>query len=390
MQTRRGALALLAAVLSACASAPPAPPPEHEALSALARGFGEEGQGCAYVVRERGVVMYEGAAGRANLETGALLAPSELFDVGSISKSFTAAIILDLERRGALSVEDPVNRFVDGLPAWGARVTVADLLSMRSGIPDFRVDTPGDGGWIEDRLYERELSPLDPVSMELILDTIRGLDTLEFEPGARYTYSNTNYMLLRTVAERAGRAPLSQQVERIARSIADIDAHAPIYRGGLRQSPSRVTGYDVAPNGGARPFLSNWDVLGASSVWVSVEDLARWGEGLMRDRGRFERQARVGILRYPDEDQDRGYASGLMTLRRGEERIVYHLGGTEGFSSGLFMRPERDQVIAFSCNMSPELFFARGMAGDAREALTRWRETVFLDTWLAAETPAAP
>jgi CubicO group peptidase (beta-lactamase class C family) len=221
--------------------------------------------------------------------------------------------------------------------------------------------------------------------MDLILQTIRGLAALDFEPGARYTYSNTNYMLLRAVAERVGGARFDRQIEHFARGFADIDTRAPEYSDGLRQSPSRVSGYDVAPDGGNAPSLSNWDVLGASSVWVSVEDLARWGEALMRDRARFERQAEIGILRYPDQDQDRGYAAGLMTLRRDGERIVYHLGGTEGFSSGLFMRPDHDEVMAFSCNMSPELFFARGMAGEARSALERGRELAFLDVWLNAQ-----
>lgn len=376
----------LAVLLSACASAPEAAPPApSEALSQLARGFGADGQGCAYAIRKHGVLTHEGAEGVANLETGARLSPRDLFDVGSVSKSFTAAVILDLEARGALALSDHVSDYVLGLPAWGQRVTIADLLYMRSGVPDFRVDTPGDGGWPDDRLHGSDLSPMAPVSLELILDTIRTLDTLEFEPGARYTYSNTNYMLLRAVAERAGRAPLSDQVERAARRIAGIDARAPRYRDGLRQSPSSVQGHDVAANNGSQHLLSNWDVFGASSVWVSVEDLARWGEGLMVDRARFEHQAEVGILRYPDQDQDRGYAAGLMTLRRDGERIVYHLGGTEGFSSGVFMRPERDQVMAFSCNMSPELFFARGIRGAARETLMQGRELVFLEVWLNSE-----
>lgn len=377
----------LAALLSACATAPVAPMP-NEALSTLAAGFGAEGQGCAYAIRERGVLTHEGAAGVASLETGAPLSPRDLFDVGSVSKSFTAAVILDLEARGALALTDHVSDYVNGLPAWGQRVTVADLLYMRSGIPDFRVDIPGDGGWPDDRLRGSDLSPMAPVSLELILDTIRTLDTLEFEPGARYTYSNTNYMLLRAVTERAGRAPLGEQVERVARRIAGINARVPAHRDGLRQSPSSVLGYDVAANNGSQHLLSNWDVFGASSVWVSVEDLARWGEGLMADRARFEHQAEIGILRYPDQDQDRGYAAGLMTLRRNGERIVYHLGGTEGFSSGVFMRPEHDQVMAFSCNMSPELFFARGMRGAARATLMQGRELVFLETWLNSE-PAA-
>jgi CubicO group peptidase (beta-lactamase class C family) len=268
-------------------------------------------------------------------------------------------------------------------------VTLADLLQMKSGVPDFRVDGGMGDGWRDDRLRGTALSPFDRVSYAAILDKIRTFEALDFPAGTRYAYSNSNYMLLRAVAERVARAPLERLVQRTAKRIAGIDVVAPAFHEGYRQSPSRIVGYDVAPDGAhGVASLSNWDVLGASSVWVSVEDLARWGEDLLAHQRRFTAQSDVGVLRYPDEDHDRGYASGLMTLRRNGELIVYHLGGTEGFSSGFFMRPARGEVMAFSCNMSPELFYARGMAGPNHDQLSRSRDLVFLDVWLSAEPSA--
>lgn len=381
----RLAVFVLAVWAGACASTPPTPQTD---LSALARSFGEDGQGCAYAVRADGVLVHHGAAGLADVAAGTVLTPGDIFDVGSVSKSFTAAVILTLAENGALSLDDPVAAYVAGLPAWSAQVRIADLLYMRSGIPDFRVDTPGDGGWRDDRLRGSDLSPADPVSMALIMETIGGFADLDFAPGARYAYSNSNYMLLRAIAEAAGGAPFDAQMRAVAAHIAGIEARAPLYREGLRQPLSRVAGYDVALDGGSAPSRSHWDVLGASSVWLSVEELARWGEGLMANSAWFQRQSAIGVLRYPDADSDLGYAAGLMTMRRAGELIVYHLGGTEGFSSGLFMRPAHGEVLAFSCNMSPELFFTRAAAGEARALFAQARELVFLAAWLDGASPA--
>lgn len=371
---------LLSLVLGACA---PATPSEHDSLSALIRGFGDSGPGCAYAVRADGKAVREDAAGYANPDTGEPLTANDRFDIGSVSKSFTAAVILELAAVGQLSLEDAVSAHVSGLPAWGEQVTVHDLLAMRSGVPEFRIAAPGVDGWNEDYLHGTSLTAGDRVSAEEIMGSIREMDALAFEPGERYYYSNSNYMLLREIAEAAGNAPFDQQIRSVARQMAGIEVQTPEFTDGYRRPVSRIVGHDADGDGGATAFVSHWDVLGASSVWASVREMALWGESLMADSERFEELAAPGILRYPDEDDARAYGLGLMTLTMDGERIVYHLGGTEGFSSGIFLRSDNNSVLAFSCNMSPDLFFASGMNGDARSTLEKWRELVFLHVWLS-------
>ena len=156
--------------------------------------------------------MREDAAGYANPDTGEPLTANDRLDFGSVSKSFTAAVILELSKAGRLTLEDTVSTHVSDLPAWGRRVTLHDLLAMRSGVPEFRMAAAGVDGWKEDYLHGTSLTAGDRVSAEQIMDSIREMDELKFEPGERYQYSNSNYMLLRATAEAAGNAPFNQQI----------------------------------------------------------------------------------------------------------------------------------------------------------------------------------
>lgn len=370
-------------VLSACSTPQPHPVIQNRGLSTFVKSFGDAGPGCAYAIRKQGVLLAEDANGLKNIGSKARLTASSFFDIGSVSKSFTAAVILDLEAAGALSLNDPLSKYISGLPTWGGRVTIADAMYMRSGVSEFRFDSPDVPGWEADRLYGTDLSPRDIVSADQIIDAIKTMADLNFEPGSSYEYSNSNYLLLRRVAESSSGSAFEMLVKNAAKRIGGIDIRISDFREGRRQSRSDVTGYDLGASETSVPLLSDWDVLGASSIWTSVRDLASWGEGLMLDSDRFEKHARIGIERNSEDEEHRGYGAGLMTIHINNERIVYHLGGTEGFSSGVFLRPERSEVLAFSCNMSPDLFFFRGLAGASREQLAAHKELVFLKLWLS-------
>jgi CubicO group peptidase (beta-lactamase class C family) len=354
----------------------------YPALDALLDSYPSVGPGCAYVVRADSKKHAYRAAGMADPAIGLPLSIEQRMDVGSVGKSFTAAVILALSESGELSLESPVGHYLRDSPGWAADISLADLLYMRSGLPDFRVAADSASGWSDDHVRGTTLRTADSVSFARILNVISGLDALEFAPASRFGYSNSNYMLLRAISQDVGEGSFEEQLRRVARSIAEIDLATPVFVDGLRLAPSSVVGHDLADTGQAVPSEGHWDVLGASSVWVSVDSLARWGEALLADQSRFERHAGIGVARDPLGEVTRGYAAGLMVMVRDGESIVYHLGGTEGFSSGLFLRPEHGEVLTFSCNMSPQLFLSRGMSGAAANRFEKSRELVFLDAWL--------
>lgn len=376
-------LSLALIVSTACTTVKASPERPFGALDEIFQSFSADGPGCAAIVLRKGNQVYANASGVIARNSDKPLSPEMRFDTGSVSKTFTASLLLYLTDQGRLSLHSPVSNYVDSLPEWGHNVSIEDLLAMRSGVPDFRVAAGNAPGWREDYLYGSTRKTSDAVTFDDVMQSIRSMSALKFLPGTQYDYSNSNYTLLRAVAEQITATAFSTLITDHAHGMASVNLSTPRFTEGLREAPSEVVGHDLGLNEESVASVSHWDVLGPSSVWISIDDLARWGNALISDEQAFANQSRLRTQREGVEDQPRGYAAGFMVLHRGGERIVYHLGGTEGFSSGLLIRPEHEEVLAFSCNMSPQLLIQSGTTGSASELFKAGRELVFLNAWLA-------
>lgn len=163
-----------------------------ERLDSIARGYFESGRlyGGLLIANSDGVV-YKAAFGLADREEETPNRPDTLYPVHSITKSFTAILILQLVEDGTLELDGKLTDYLSSLPSadWGA-VTIHQLLSHRSGIPDYFFGTP----------------PIYPdcdartLSTEALLRRVASLP-LEFPPGADFSYSNTGYTLLGQIIE---------------------------------------------------------------------------------------------------------------------------------------------------------------------------------------------
>ena len=158
------------------------------------------------------------------------------YAIGSISKQFTAAAILLLQQDGKLSINDPVSKFIPGL-ARGNEVTVRQLLSHTSGYQDF---------WPQDYVMPMMLSATTPQS---IADRW-GKQPLDFDPGTRWQYSNTNYTLAGMVVEKASGMPFFQFVRtRILQPLALTTASD----FAVKPRAAQATGYLRSAHGPLRP-----------------------------------------------------------------------------------------------------------------------------------------
>ena len=153
--------------------------------------------GCSAAVGIDGEVVWTGARGLADLETGAEITKDTTFDIASVSKQFTATAILLLAKDGKLSLDDSLANHVPGLPAWAETVTVAELMHQTSGIPDYI-------GLLEDAGYEYS----DPTTQEQAVQALANAPELQFEPGNRFDYSNSNYLLLAEIVQWVSGQPL--------------------------------------------------------------------------------------------------------------------------------------------------------------------------------------
>ena len=142
----KAALALLGGMALAAAQPAAAVPGDFEARAdaLLERAFPADGPGAAVIVTENGRTVYVRGRGLADVAAGRPIAPDTVFRLGSITKQFTAAVILQLANEGRLSLDDPLSRFLPDYPAPGAGATVRQLLNHTVGIQSYT----GIPGWM--------------------------------------------------------------------------------------------------------------------------------------------------------------------------------------------------------------------------------------------------
>ncbi len=184
--------------------------------------------------------------------------------VGSLAKQVVAACVALLEHDAQLDVDDPVARWVPGLPSWAERATVRHLVHHTSGLPapSFGPDGLGPGG-------VRALSTDDR------LQRVKAVDPLPSEPGERYVYSNHGYLLLAEVVAAAAKAPLS--VVARERVFEPLDMSSSFFRDTPDVLPPGTgRGHFRATDGTRHVEPGRFHAVGAGGLWTTARDLGAW------------------------------------------------------------------------------------------------------------------
>lgn len=277
--------------------------------------------------------------GVANADTGEALAAESIFYVGSIAKQFVAACIALLERDSALGLDQPVSRFVPRLPAWGDRVTIRHLVHHTGGVKERSRAGPG--------------VPLDgvpPWGNAEMLDALRQVTELDFEPGSRYGYSNRGYLLLAEVVGAASGATLATFArERIFEPLGMTDT---FFRDAPTPLPERAArGHFEAEDDNVYVEPARFHAVGAGGLWTTVRDLATWSANFDDDRltdGWLpERITTRGTL---DDATPIHYAWGLSVRTHRGLPIVSHGGNFPGWESKMVRFPTENTTVIVLAN----------------------------------------
>lgn len=289
--------------------------------------------GAAVGIVRDGVLEVSRAYGYADLELRVAARPDHLFEIGSVTKQFTAVCVMLLVEEGKVRLDAPAADYVEGLPpAWGA-VTVRQAMNHTGGLPNYTAQ-PGFS-------WGRDYTP------ETILALVKD-KPLEFAPGERMAYSNTGYYLLgRLIANVSGMTYGEFLTERILRP-------AGMSRTRLSEReviPNRAHGYTLGDTITNAPMVLNVTAGAAGAMLSSVEDMAKW-EAALANR-RFLSPASYERLWAPTRLNDGGYspyALGWVVYERKGRRVMTHAGGTAGFSSVVTrVEPEKLAIIVL-CN----------------------------------------
>ncbi|MDA2936810.1 serine hydrolase [Acidobacteria bacterium AH-259-A15] len=296
--------------------------------------------GAALAVIRDSDIIYSNGYGLAHLEYDVPISPSTIFHVASVSKQFTAFAVGLLAEQGKLSLDDDVRRHIAEIPDFGKKITLRHLIHHTSGLRD-QWNLLALAGWRLD----------DVITREQILTAVRHQKELNFDPGEEYLYCNTGYTLLGEVVARvSGQTFREWTTENIFKPLGMTRTH--FHDDHRMVVPDRAYSYSAKP-GGFRKSVLSYANAGATSLFTTVEDLARWAHNL--DTGTLggaalrEEMHRRGVL---NSGKELPYASGLV---HGEHRgleTVGHGGGDAGFRSVLTRYPKKRFAVAVLSNLA--------------------------------------
>jgi CubicO group peptidase (beta-lactamase class C family) len=307
-------------------------------VDAMFADFNRPGSpGLAVAVVKDGRIILERGYGHANLEHGVRITPSTVFDIASVSKQFAGLSIAMLVDQGRINLKDDIRKYIPELQDVGQTITIDHLLHHTSGIRDWP-QTLSIAGWRYD----------DVISFDQILRFAYNQRTLNFTPGAEYTYSNTGYNLLaETVARVTGKSFRQWTDENLFRPLGMSSTHFHDDHGMVVQN--RAYGYTRSGDG-FRVVTNNLTALGSSSLFSTVGDLARWvanfDDAKVGGRKAMELFRTRGVL---NDGSPNSYAFGI---GHGEYRGIPHLshsGGWAAFNTFLIYFPaQRTGIITLA------------------------------------------
>ncbi len=324
--------------------------------------------GCALGVLSDGRLLYSRGYGLADIEHSVPIAPTTVFHVASISKQFTAFAIYLLEQDGKLSIDDDIRKYLPELHDFHQTITIRQLLHHTSGLRD-QWDLLLMAGW---RLG-------DVITQEDVLKLTWRQEELNFPPGQEFLYSNTGYTLLAVIVERvSGMSFRDFTDQRIFVPLGMSHTHFHEHYGDL--VPDRAYSYEW--HGDSYRYVAlSYSTVGASSLFTTVQDLARWDENFYNGNvGGKDLLAQMQIKGKLNSGKEIDYASGLMIGTYRGLTTVEHGGADAGFRSEILRFPDVHFSVIILCN-----------AGDADPSgLARKTADIFLDSRLKPLPPALP
>ena len=312
---------------------------DNPAVDALFASWDTPGSpGCALAVARDGALVYTRGHGYANLDYDIPITPRTVFDVASVTKQFVAALANMLALEGKLSLDDDVRKWLPELPEYEAPITMGHLIHHTGGLRDYLNLFPlaGAGDYYA-------------VSREQLLAMMSRQRAPVFPPGERHEYSNTGYMLLAHILERAGGKSLGEMArERIFEPLGMESSL--MYENREEIIPRRATGYHRYDDGRLRIVHNyNFEIAGDGQLYTTVEDLLRWDNYLhgAEKPAIHEEMLTEGTLNNGDPI---GYAQGVVPSEYRGLRTVGHGGHSWGFRTELVRFVEPGLSIAIACN----------------------------------------
>lgn len=279
------------------------------------------------LVYQQGLTLFSGGFGYANQAVSKVNSADTSFRIGSISKQFTSMAIMILEERGMLSVDDLVSKHLLDYPN-GNRITIQQLLNHTSGTPNYT----------EFDFYPSVVEQAHSISD--VLDYFKS-EPLEFEPGTKFSYSNSGYVVLGAIIEAVSNRSYTEFLheEIFERLDMSQSGYLDLEEKHIELAKGYLSDYKRSPY--IHPTLPSAD----GGLASSVNDLLKWHKAL-QDNVLINQQTKQSMF----TPWLNNVASGWFVGNYFSSPVYYHGGGYSGFRAGIYHYPVQDRLIVLLSN----------------------------------------
>lgn len=297
--------------------------------------------GCALAILKDGKTIYKRGYGMSNLEHGIAINPSSIFHVASVSKQFTAAAIVRLSLEGKLSLNDDVRKYLPEVPDFGHKITFNHLIHHTSGLRD-QWDLQRLAGWRSN----------DLITEGDIMEMLQRQRALNFIPGEDYSYCNTGYTLMGIAVKRITGTSLRNYADSVFfKPLGMYNTH--FHSDHAEITPNRTSAYVRDNKGILKINVPVFDNYGATSLFTTVEDLARWDENFYSKKvGSDDFVNAMQLTGSLNNKTPENYASGLIMQTYKGYKTVEHSGADAGYRSNVLRFPDQHFSVVLLANLA--------------------------------------
>jgi len=318
--------------------------------------------GLSLGIMRNGKLIRKQAYGLADIELQAPAGENDLYEIGSMTKQFTAFLTLMLVEEGKIGLDDPVSKYIPESPEAWKEVTVRNLLNQNSGIPEYVL--------LEGTLLT------DTFDRDRWMKNVTVLP-LDFPANTTFAYSNSNFALLGWIIEKTGGEPYTKQLT--DRVLTPLGMTSTRFEDWNEVISRRSHGYYPQPNGTLLRLQGGVGVQSDGSLMSTVDDLAKW-DAALKDRKLLKPES-YSLLWSPGKLKDgrtRPYGMGWFLAAPGSAPVVYHPGASVGYGACITRYRDGDLSVVVLSNLY----------GGAPELIAR-KVAESIDPTLAPEKPTA-